>query len=355
MTLIPVTLTIPHPDRDPLTITLTGDQVSAHFALTPTLTARRSDTGEVEIVFADNGLTLIHVPTGRPVVSHEPFIDMRRYARALENLPGIDWSQVTDLADKDVHARLRTVYRQLLDDPADPVNTTAWPQWAGDASEPARGLIGHQLTTRLRDDDRLTARETLAAAVSRLDPELGRRVSSHLLGGLCHEQTASYTLVYLLEVLRREAPEIADRAATHLVRAWEHADEFSSWLHDWAHQHAAGQPLSLLGALPALPAADPAVQDPPAADPDPGHEQRAAATHACDDMPQAWRDLIAALTLLARHPTNPEFPLYFADYMLRVCADDQAFTAEDRAVLDQWGFPTDSDEGGFYSTRYGRT
>ena len=69
--------------------------------------------------------------------------------------------------------------------------------------------------------------------------------------------------------------------------------------------------------------------------------------------PQAWHELLAALTLLSRHPTNDISALYCAHDTLHVCADHTAFTPHEIAQLDQWGFHIDNNEGGFYSHRFG--
>ncbi|WP_433716902.1 hypothetical protein ACQP2U_43675 (plasmid) [Nocardia sp. CA-084685] len=70
------------------------------------------------------------------------------------------------------------------------------------------------------------------------------------------------------------------------------------------------------------------------------------------DTPQAWRELLAALTLLSRHPANPASPLYCTHDTLHVCADDTAFTPHEIDQLEQWGFHVHSD-GGFYSFQFG--
>ncbi|WP_043736179.1 hypothetical protein [Nocardia asiatica] len=108
MGLTDITLTIPRRDREPFTRQVTAEQVSAHFALTPAITAHRRPDGETEFCLADSAPTLTHIPTGRQLLGHTTRVDIRRYAHALEALPDIDWSQVTDL-DDDIRDRLRTV------------------------------------------------------------------------------------------------------------------------------------------------------------------------------------------------------------------------------------------------------
>lgn len=69
-------------------------------------------------------------------------------------------------------------------------------------------------------------------------------------------------------------------------------------------------------------------------------------------LPPAWSDLIEGLTLLARHPGDTISPLHCEHDTLNVMADDQAFTEEEIARLDDLGFSVNS-EGGFYSFRFG--
>lgn len=71
------------------------------------------------------------------------------------------------------------------------------------------------------------------------------------------------------------------------------------------------------------------------------------------DMPEVWADLLAALTLLAKHPTSKARPFQCSHDTLYVCADDTAFTADELAQLDEWGFFPDSECGGFTSFRFG--
>lgn len=69
-------------------------------------------------------------------------------------------------------------------------------------------------------------------------------------------------------------------------------------------------------------------------------------------MPPAWADLIEGLTLLAKHPSDIISPLHCEHDTLNVMADDEAFTEDEIAKLDELGF-TVNREGGFYSFRFG--
>lgn len=69
--------------------------------------------------------------------------------------------------------------------------------------------------------------------------------------------------------------------------------------------------------------------------------------------PKAWADLLAGLTLLARHQNNDSSPLHCEHDTLTVMADPSAFSAEELAQLDQWGFQPGADGETFYSFRFG--
>lgn len=72
-----------------------------------------------------------------------------------------------------------------------------------------------------------------------------------------------------------------------------------------------------------------------------------------DLMPEAWRDLLEGITILARHPGNEVSPLHCEHDELSVMADPAEFTGEELIRLDELGFsPNDGDET-FYSFRFG--
>lgn len=71
------------------------------------------------------------------------------------------------------------------------------------------------------------------------------------------------------------------------------------------------------------------------------------------EMPEAWTDLIEALTLLAKHQNNEDSPLHCDHDMLTVMSDPRAFTPEELARLDELGFSADPPQLTFYSFRYG--
>lgn len=70
-----------------------------------------------------------------------------------------------------------------------------------------------------------------------------------------------------------------------------------------------------------------------------------------DDLPDAWRDLISGLALLARGQTGSS-PLHCEHDTLWVMASAEAFTPEEIVMIDRLGFFVD-EEGGFQSFRFG--
>lgn len=69
--------------------------------------------------------------------------------------------------------------------------------------------------------------------------------------------------------------------------------------------------------------------------------------------PEAWTNLIIALAILSKHPSNDDNPFNCTHDTLRVMADDTAFTPGEIDQLDKLGFHVDENNGGFYSFRYG--
>lgn len=74
---------------------------------------------------------------------------------------------------------------------------------------------------------------------------------------------------------------------------------------------------------------------------------------ATDQMPEAWRDLLEGITILARHPGNAVSPFHCEHDELTICADPAEFTADELQRLDELGFIPDDDDECFSSFRFG--
>lgn len=72
-----------------------------------------------------------------------------------------------------------------------------------------------------------------------------------------------------------------------------------------------------------------------------------------NNMPQAWADLIEALTLLAQHQNNEFSPLHCEHDRLTVMADPTTVTEADLERLGALGFIPDFGELTFTSYRFG--
>ncbi|KMV19609.1 hypothetical protein ACT17_06070 [Mycolicibacterium conceptionense] len=64
-----------------------------------------------------------------------------------------------------------------------------------------------------------------------------------------------------------------------------------------------------------------------------------------------WDEFAQALPLLAKHKTGP-FPFHCEHDELFVMTDADAYTPEELAQLDEWGFHP-NEHGGLSSYRYG--
>lgn len=81
MALVPVTVHL----RNGVQVTVTGQQLSEHFAVTPSLAIGEDGT----VGLADYGRALTHIPSGR-AVTHDTLFDFAGLVTELEALP-IDW------------------------------------------------------------------------------------------------------------------------------------------------------------------------------------------------------------------------------------------------------------------------
>lgn len=79
----------------------------------------------------------------------------------------------------------------------------------------------------------------------------------------------------------------------------------------------------------------------------------APTTAVAGGPPPAWLDLITAIALLVKHPSNETSPLHCSHETLFVMADPAQFTAEELARLDELGFNPDPDGSCFQSVRFG--
>ncbi|WP_280381363.1 hypothetical protein [Nocardia wallacei] len=231
-----ISLTIHPAGHDP--VTMSAEPVSAHFAIAPALALRTDGS----IGLADYGRVLKHIPTGC-TITHASWIDLRRYAEELEALP-IDWSAITPAGLTDEQGeQVREAFDRASIDRSE--SQWPWPAWAGDESQPALSLLGVQLDSALKFDQRLDAQRDLERKVFALDKTLGKNVADELMIAHIGEHVRAYGVIYLLAVLHRTDPVAADKAARGLIGAWEDGSSLDEWIHQWRRELAEGVPLTL--------------------------------------------------------------------------------------------------------------
>lgn len=233
MTLIQITN---HTTTGPVTVT--GEQVSPNFALTPSLT--HLDDGTTGLT---DSLGLTHIHSGRRISSAQ-WIDLRDLATKLEALP-INWATLTTFSDEQRELAIATIKAAQ----AEHTGEHEWPKWAGDPTYPALSLLGTVLTDAAKTANwaRHHQSKDLVAAVNVTDAELALAIDRELSWRWAAATTNSYATAYLLAVLERTAPESADIAARNLAAAWEYGDSLAEWIGQWRTEIGEGQPLTLHG------------------------------------------------------------------------------------------------------------
>ncbi|WP_395704834.1 hypothetical protein [Rhodococcus ruber] len=233
MTLIPVTINT----RKHGTFTVTGEQVTPNFALTPIIAFRNDETPALR-----DGLNLTHIHTGL-TVCNDSWIDMRKAAAELEELP-IDWATLTKPTPEQAKL-VRETYMRILTDHSD--TGWPWPKWAGDESTPATSTLAQRLDSALNHGEIRASSKSLVDEVSKLDKDLGRTLDNGLLWRDCGMEVDGYSAIYLLAVLQRIDPAAADRAAGNLVRDCDAGDSLGEWVYQWRQELADERPLTLHG------------------------------------------------------------------------------------------------------------
>lgn len=218
-------------------VPVSADKVTENFAIAPAL--QKLPDGTVGII--DYGQSLTHIPTGR-AVTFDGWMDLRRYAEMLEQLP-IDWSTITTLTTDQRQLIVRARDEYLAARGADA--SWPWPAWAGDETQPALSLLATRLDFALDHNDRYVAIRDIEKQAATVDSALGATVGNALLAGSSAEYIHNYGLIYLLGVLHRVDPAAADLAARELVGAWEDGSSMSEWIYQWRSELADQRPLTL--------------------------------------------------------------------------------------------------------------
>jgi len=220
--------------------------VATHLVITPGVGV----TDDGSVTFASGGLyQLTHALTGRSVASSESIVRLKDLA---QRLAGFDWSFdepqyfAATTAGKKQAALVVPIIRdwQMSDAYDGPVHFSGDDDLTKQArqSAPALTLLREHIDWYMK------------AAKARIDKDL-INTNADLWHAAIATECEGYGLIYLLAVLTRIDPKIADIAARDLVAAWE-GGEFGEWVWQWDSELANDRPLTLHGIPAAEPLAD---------------------------------------------------------------------------------------------------
>ncbi|MFV8160780.1 hypothetical protein ACNQVK_01260 [Mycobacterium sp. 134] len=208
--------------------------------ITPRLEARPDGA----LSFSD-GLVLTHVPTGATLVGGE---SATRLLALAELLARFDWS-FTDFGNVtlDTLDEIRNVVRQWRLAAADSIPAVSLygedeAQRAERENRPARTLLAEHLDWWQRHND-----NRVMPPLSGDDPDQDRAWNDGLATSI-----EGFGLIYLMAVLWRTNPTVADIAARMLIMAWDAGDDMGEWVYQWRTELASDNPLT----LHAIPEAD---------------------------------------------------------------------------------------------------
>lgn len=196
---------------------------------------------------------LVHAATGRALTKGDS-PELRRIA---EKLAVFDWTftdsdHFSSAANADMRDQVVAIIRaaQLRSDDAETLEI----RLMGDSDEMAKARATDPARTLLREHiaDWLKLDKARPRYPDDND-EAGIRAWANSIAVSVEE----YSVIYLLAVLRKAAPDVADIAARDLFRAWDSGDSFGEWVYQWGDELAKGEPLTLYG----IPDAEPLVDE----------------------------------------------------------------------------------------------
>lgn len=222
-------------------------QVSAVRTAVPQLVVtpilRVDDDGGV--TFGEGYLHLTHAPTGRSLTngSCKPLQEL-----ATKLVP-FDWSftdigHFTQPEHESERDRILAIIREWE------METSGGPTALhGDTDEVIEARRIAPATTLLREHIDGWLKHDIARRDIKYDTDRDAYFASvmHAVDG--------YGVIYLLAVLRKIDPAVADAAAWDLIGAWD-CGEFGEWVYQWGEELAAGTPLTLHGIPSSNPLAD---------------------------------------------------------------------------------------------------
>lgn len=223
-------------------VRVTGQPTACpHLLITPRVAVRADGT----LSFTD-GLVLAHAPTGRIVVGGE---SVTRLLRLAELLAGFDWSftDFDNVASDTLKLIGKVVQRWRLEDASSIPGVLLYgeteAQRAERESAPARALLVEHLEWWQRHNE-IRVMATGASVDPATEQAWRDGVTTSVEG---------YGVIYLMAVLWRTNPTVADIAARMLTLAWDAGDSMGEWVYQWRKELADNHPLT----LHAIPEADP--------------------------------------------------------------------------------------------------
>lgn len=195
------------------------------------------------------GLTLTHTLSGAPLVHSSSASGLEKLAEALA---GFDWvfdtrDHFTKPENKALADAVRTVIRDWETNEGFTGPVSLW----GDDADKRAAREREPATTFFREQlDWWPAHYKAVHDRGMIDKNRDawhEAISSSVNG---------WGMTYLLAVLQRVAPDVADIAARRLVAEFEAGDGLGEWIFQWSREMAEGQPLT----LPGIPEPDPLAQ-----------------------------------------------------------------------------------------------
>ncbi|MEN4399991.1 hypothetical protein [Mycolicibacterium conceptionense] len=201
-------------------------------------------------VYFRGGVTLTHTGTGRALASDMHSYRLHQLAQKLtDELPEFDWN-FTDTNHLYAHPDKRdaagAVIRewQMADAYRGPVRLYGDDdaKAAARESDPAATLLGENLEWWIEHS------KNYMEELDWDNPDHQRARVAEI-----SVSVNGYAFIYLLAVLQRVDPTVADIAARDLVGQFDAGDSLGEWVWQWREEFAEGKPLSLRG----IPDADP--------------------------------------------------------------------------------------------------
>lgn len=238
---IPVTVTHRDPERNITTTQVTGETTPTEYlVITP---------GFSEGKFSDLHW-LVHAPTGLQLTRGFPD-KLREIAARLSHL---DWENVTTNDFPQAKQAARVIKEAQFTDPTAvelPAHDAWGPDGRGQGLQRAAIPMAEAFLADLHHNSQKLSGDN-AVPLDVPDPESpgGTRVNPMWTFSVSRK-VQDFGLVYLLLVLNRVDPEVADSAAGFLADAWHTGDAVDEWAWEWQQALAKGE-VPVLRGVPEL-------------------------------------------------------------------------------------------------------